>query len=192
MGMGGSGNSASASSDVIPSVSGSSFVREGSYVASGQTLFKIVNTNSLWIEFNVPLAQASQIKVGDKLEWINQSKTRPLKIDFVEPFFSEGEDFIKLRSYYKGSEISVGQLVEANTQTTSVESLWVPQQSLLDLGIDEIVFVKERGIFKPRKVSSGLHARDWVQIINGLASSDEVAINAQYLVDSEGFIKTSN
>ncbi len=192
MGMGGAGSTTSASSIQISSASASSFVREGSYVTSGQTLFKIVNTNSLWIEFNVPLAQASQIKVGDKLEWMDQDKIKPLKIDFVEPFFSEGEDFIKLRSYYKGSDISVGQLVEARTQTASMESLWIPQQALLDLGIDEIVFVKERGLFKPRKVSSGLHAGDWVQIINGLASSDEVATNAQYLIDSENFIKTSN
>jgi len=192
MGMGGSGNTASASSSAITSVSASSFVREGSYVASGQTLFKIVNTNSLWIEFNVPLIQALRIKVGDKLEWMDQGKTKPLKIDFVEPFFSEGEDFIKLRSYYKGSDISVGQLVEAKAQTLSTESLWIPQQALLDLGIDEIVFVKERGLFKTRKVSSGLHAGDWVQIINGLASSDEVATNSQYLIDSENFIKTSN
>ncbi len=192
MGMGGSGNTSSLSSGATPSVSASSFVREGSYVSSGQTLFRIVNTNSLWIEFNVPLTQASQIKVGDKLEWVDQGKTKLLKIDFVEPFFSEDEDFIKLRSYYRGSGISVGQLVEAKTQATSAESLWIPQHALLDLGIDEIVFVKERGLFKPRKVSSGLKAGDWVQIINGLASSDEVATNAQYLVDSEDFIKTSN
>lgn len=191
MGMGGSGNTATSSS-AIPTASASSFVREGSYVASGQTLFKIVNTNSLWIEFNVPLTQASQIKVGDKLEWMNLDKIKPLKIDFIEPFFSEGEDFIKLRSYYKGSEMSVGQLVEATIQTTSAESLWIHQKALLDLGIDEIVFIKERGLFKPRKVSTGLHAADWVQIINGLTSSDEVATNAQYLVDSENFIKTSN
>lgn len=192
MGMGASGNIASASPGATTPVSASSFVRAGSYVASGQTLFKIVNTNSLWIEFNVPLAQASRIKVGDKLEWVDKNKANQLQIDFVEPFFSEGEDFIKLRSYYKGSEVSVGQLVEARTQTKSMESLWIPQQALLDLGIDEIVFVKERGLFKPRKVSSGLHTGNWVQILNGLASSDEVAINAQYLVDSEGFIKTSN
>lgn len=192
MGMGGSGNTSSASSSAAPSVSESSFVREGSYVASGQTLFRIVNTNSLWIEFDIPLTQASQIKAGDKLEWMDHGKTKSLKIDFVEPFFSEGEDFIKLRSYYKGSDISVGQLVEAKTQTASAESLWIPQRALLDLGINEIVFVKERGLFKPKKVSSGLRVGDWVQIISGLASSDDVAINAQYLVDSENFIKTSN
>ncbi len=167
-------------------------MREGSYVASGQTLFKIVNTNSLWIEFNVPLTQASQIKVGDKLEWIDKDKTKPLKIDFVEPFFSEGEDFIKLRCYYKGSDVSVGQLVEATINAPSEASLWIPQHALIDLGLDQIVFVKERGLMKPRKVNAGLRTGEWVQIISGLASSDEVAVNAQYLVDSENFIKTSN
>ncbi len=192
MGMGGSGNTAGTSSGANSSAVVSSFVREGSYVSSGQTLFRIVNTNSLWIEFNVPLSQASEIKVGDKLEWADQNTSKQLKIDFAEPFFSEGEDFIKLRSYYKGSDISVGQLVEATINMATGESLWIPQQALLDLGLDQIVFVKERGLFKPRKVSSGRHADEWVEITNGLTSSDEVAVSAQYLVDSENFIKTSN
>ncbi len=193
MGMGGgSGNLAATSSGASPAVATASFVREGSYVTSGQTLFRIVNTSSLWIEFNLPLSEASQIKVGDNLEWIGQDKKRQLKIDFIEPFFVEGDDFIKLRSYYKGSDISVGQLVEATIQATSRESLWIPQDALLDLGLDQIVFIKERGLFKPKRVSTGLHTGEWIEITTGLASSDEVAVKAQYLVDSENFIKTSN
>jgi multidrug efflux pump subunit AcrA (membrane-fusion protein) len=193
MGMGGgSGNLASPSSGASPSVATESFVREGSYVTSGQTLFRIVNTSSLWIEFNLPLSEASQIKVGDNLEWMDQEKRRQLKIDFIEPFFVDGDDFIKLRAYYKGSDISVGQLVEATIQATSLESLWIPQDALLDLGLDQIVFVKERGLFKPKKVVTGLHTGEWIEITTGLASSDEVAVKAQYLVDSENFIKTSN
>ncbi len=186
MGMGG-GNSAVTSSTINSPVT-SSFAREGSYVATGQTLFRIVSTHSLWIEFNVPLTQASQIKVGDKLDWAG----KPLKIDFVEPFFAEGEDFIKLRSYYHGSDVSIGQLVEASIKITSAQALWIPKDALLDLGLDQIVFVKERGMLKPRKVEAGLSSGDWIEIKSGLASSDEVAVNAQYLVDSENFIKTSN
>jgi multidrug efflux pump subunit AcrA (membrane-fusion protein) len=167
-------------------------VREGSYVASGQTLFRIVNTKSLWLEFNVPLRQASQIKAGDTLTWVDRSTTKRLKIDFVEPFFAEGEDFVRLRSYYKGAEVSVGQLVEASIHSVSGESLWIPKESLLDLGLDQVVFLKERGLFKPTKVKAGLQTEDWVEIKSGLTSSDEVAVNAQYLIDSENFIKTSN
>ncbi len=192
MGMGGSAsNTVSTSAAVNPS-SASSFVREGSYVASGQTLFRIVNTKSLWIEFNVPLRQASQIKAGDTLTWVDRSTTRQLKIDFVEPFFAEGEDFIRLRSYYKGADVSVGQLVEASIHSVSGESLWIPKEALLDLGLEQIVFLKERGLFKPTKVKAGLQTEDWVEIKSGLTSSDEMAVNAQYLIDSENFIKTSN
>jgi multidrug efflux pump subunit AcrA (membrane-fusion protein) len=192
MGMGGSVNSARVSSGASPAAAASSFVREGSYVASGQTLFQIVNTSSLWIEFNLPLSEASQINVGDKLEWKHEQTSKQLRIDFIEPFFAEGEDFVKLRSYHKGSGISVGQLVEASITTSSREALWIPNSALLDLGLDQLVFVKERGLFKPKKVSTALRAGEWLEITGGLASSDEVAVNAQYLVDSENFIKTSN
>jgi len=190
MGMGGAGNAATASADV--STSASSLVREGSYVATGQTLFRIVDNRSLWIEFNVPLSQAQQIKTGDLLEWTNGISKEKLKIDFIEPFFAEGQDFIRIRSYYRGSDFSIGQLVEATVQSNSKEALWIPHHALLDLGLEQIVFVKQRGLFKPLKVTAGLHAGDWVEIKRGLASSDEVAVNAQYLVDSENFIKTSN
>lgn len=192
MGMGGgSGNAVSVSSGAGSATTATSFVREGSYVSSGQTLFRIVNSSSLWIEFNLPLSEASQINMGDRLEWKDQQTNKQQRVDFIEPFFAEGEDFIKLRSYYKGSDVSVGELVEASVTTTSRETLWIPQSALLDLGLDQLVFVKERGLFKPKKVNTGLRIDEWIEITSGLASSDEVAMHAQYLVDSENFIKTS-
>jgi membrane fusion protein, copper/silver efflux system len=52
------------------------------------------------------------------------------------------------------------------------------------------VFVKKRNAFKPTKIIAGYGDGKLVQV-KGLASTDTVAYNAQYLVDSEGFIKTS-
>ena len=189
MGMGG-GNTVSSSS--VPTSTTSSMVREGSYVSTGQTLFRIVNVSSLWIEFNLPTDQAAKIKVGNLLTWKDRHEIRQSKIDLVEPFFVEGEDFIRVRSYYKGSDVSIGQLVEATMESVSSESLWIPRQALLDLGVDKIVFVKGRGMFTPKKVTAGLQSEEWIEIVSGLNSTDEVAINAQYLIDSENFIKTSN
>jgi len=191
MGMGGSSGSQSQTSSSA-SASSSSFVREGSYVTAGQTLFRIVNLQSLWIEFNIPLSSAVQIKKGDIITWQNGLVTKQSKVDFVEPFFDEGEDFVKVRSYYKGADVTVGQLVDATIQTSSGESLWIPKDALLDLGLHQVIFIKERGSFKPKKVTAGLRSGDWIQIIHGLTSSDEFASQAQYLVDSENFIKTTN
>lgn len=74
----------------------------------------------------------------------------------------------------------------------SGESLWLPVTAVLDLGNDKVVFVKERGLLKPRKVKTGGQASDWIEIQSGLTSGDEVAAYAQYLIDSENFVKTAN
>ena len=71
----------------------------------------------------------------------------------------------------------------------SVEALWIPREAILDLGLDKIVFVKEREVFKPKKVKEGIRMEGWVEIVQGLSSSDEIASNAHYMVDSESFIR---
>jgi multidrug efflux pump subunit AcrA (membrane-fusion protein) len=168
------------------------FLREGNYVTAGQILARVVNTNKLWIELNVPGSDAPQIKKGDLIEWTDENKSTKSTVDLIEPFFSEGEEFVKVRCYVSDSGFSIGQLVEGKLETNSAESLWIPQQSVLDLGMDKIVFVKERGVFKPRKVVTGLISSSWIQIVKGVASSEELASNAQYLIDSENFVKTIN
>lgn len=192
MGMGGAVNSSNSISSDVNASSSDIFVREGSYVSAGQTLFRLVNATSLWIEFNVPASQALPLKQGSALDLSLKEEKRKLKIDFIEPFTEEGLDFIKIRSYITGSDLLIGQLVQGKISFTSNESLWLPKEAVVDLGIEQIVFVKERGQFKPRKVGVGIRSNGLIEIVKGIASSEEVAVNAQYLMDSESFVKTSN
>lgn len=168
-------------------------IREGNYVAAGQTLFSIVNTSDLRIELDLPASRAASIKKGDKLvlDYGNGSSAAAT-IDFVQPFFSEGQDFVKVRVVTsKTRDLHIGHLVTARIELPAGESLWVPRAAVLDLGSDKIIFVKDRGVLKPRKVVTGISAEGLIQIHSGLASSEEIAANAQYLVDSESFIKTT-
>jgi Cu(I)/Ag(I) efflux system membrane fusion protein len=113
-------------------------------------------------------------------------------VDFVQPFFSEGQDFVKLRVYNSTvSNLHIGHLVTAEINLPPTESLWVPKVAVLDLGNEKIVFIKDRGVLKPKKVVTGIISGDQIEIRSGLASSDEIAANAQYLIDSESFIKTA-
>ena len=169
-------------------------IREGEYVGAGQTLFKVVSKSSLLVELDLPLSQATTIKVGDEAELdFGKLQSQKVSIDFTQPFVSENEEFVKLRIYLKDrKDLAVGQLVTASIHPKTVESLWVPKQSILDLGLDHIVFIKEDASFKPKKISAGLRFDNWVEITGGLSASDEIAINAQFMVDSESFIKPSN
>jgi multidrug efflux pump subunit AcrA (membrane-fusion protein) len=191
--MGMNGAVSSSSNTVSSSTSGSAdFPREGNYVTQGQMLFRLVNTSRLWVEFNAPSTTAAFLKKGAKINWMNGEERIESSIDFIQPFFKEGENFIKIRSYVSNRNLSIGQLVEANVQTVSKESLWVPESVLLSMGNEQVVFIKQRGSLVPKVVTTGARAVDHVEVTSGITSGDEIALHAAYLIDSENFIKTSH
>jgi Cu(I)/Ag(I) efflux system membrane fusion protein len=53
-----------------------------------------------------------------------------------------------------------------------------------------VVLVKQSNGFKVHAVQVGIVAGNEIQILNGLTVEDSVAANAQFLMDSESFIKT--
>lgn len=175
-----------------PVSSSTDLIREGSYVTTGQTLFNVVNTSALRIELNLGIAQAGSVKAGDEILLnLGDSISQKAKVDFVQPFFTEGEEFMKLRVIVQNKDqLRIGQLVSATYQVQTKETLWLPKEAVLDMGLDKIVFIKERGGFKPKKIITGIQVKDSIEVKQGLASVDEVAVNAQYLVDSESFIKS--
>lgn len=193
MGGGMSTPSSGASMNAMPSnTSEGSIIREGNYVTSGQTLFKVVSTSDLRIELNVPSSRAGAIRKGSKVELDFGNETmETAEVDLIQPFYNEGEEFVTIRVYTKAIEsLHIGHLVKAVIKGDSKEALWIPKEALLDLGLDKIVFIKDRGVLKPKKVVVGTSAETLVEIKQGLSSSDEIAVNAQFLVDSESFIKT--
>jgi multidrug efflux pump subunit AcrA (membrane-fusion protein) len=170
---------------------GPGLVRAGDYVARGQLLFTIASHESVRIELNVPVHQAGALHVGDRLSMeLNGGGKREATVDFVQPFYEEDEVLQKIRAYVQDRSLRIGQLVQARLFTESSETLWVPRNAVADLGKDQVVFVKDRGVFKARLVQTGLRTDGWYEIKNGLASAEEIAEEAAFLVDSESFIKT--
>jgi Cu(I)/Ag(I) efflux system membrane fusion protein len=193
-GMGGSTNTSSpAASGNSSTIASDALIREGSYVASGQTLFKIVNPSALRVELNIASTLAGAVKKGGKvmLDFGDQHSDEGT-IDFVQPFFNEGQEFLTVRVYTKNTDrLHIGHFVKAVIESGSVEALWVPKEAVLDLGNEDVVFIKEKNVFKPKKILTGVRTENQIEVKQGLSSSDEIAINAQYLVDSESFIKTN-
>ncbi len=192
-GMGSAANAGTNTPSTTGSTSSAALLREGDYVTAGQTLFNIVNTAALRIELDVPAAQASAIRKGDVLTLdFGNGTQEEATIDFVQPYFAQGEEFLKLRVYTKHMhDLHIGHLVRAKVQLTAKESLWVPRDAVLDMGRDRLVFVKDGSMLKPKKVTTGVHAKGWIEITQGLTASEEIAANAHYLIDSESFVKTN-
>lgn len=165
-------------------------IREGDYVGSGQTLFKVINRTTLWVELNLTIEQSEHIQKGDNIELLLDGVYVNAKVDFVQPFYEANPDFVTIRILLPNSNAKVGSLVRARWTKSAPEAMWIPRQAIVDLGDEEIVFVKMRNAFVARRVIIQSRSDNKVSVL-GLSSQDEIAANAQFMVDSEGFIKNS-
>ncbi len=169
-------------------------IREGMYVQAGQKVFLLTNPQKAWAVLNIFPENGQAVKVGNKVKIIPEAM--PLKvfeapISFIEPFYRQGSKTLTARVYFDNLilAIPIGSQVRANIFGASVKGNWLPQASIVSLGIGQIVFVKTANGFIPKKIQAGIRQNGFVQVIGGIAVADTVAANAQYLNDSEIFIK---
>ncbi|HNP25000.1 MAG TPA: efflux RND transporter periplasmic adaptor subunit [Panacibacter sp.] len=172
-------------------------LKEGMYVQKGQSLFSVFNTEKAWALLNIYADQQALIKQGNKVTITPE--TKPGKqisgtINFIEPFFRNDSKTITARVYFNNEDlqIPIGSQVSAVIETNNSKAFWLPKDAVLSLGLNKVVFKKEDGGFRAQKVITGIANNDLIQIVSGLNPTEEVAANAQYLIDSESFIQVKN
>ncbi len=172
-------------------------VKEGMYVEKGQTIFQLYNINRSWALLNIFPGDQSHIKVGDAVRIVAEtapSKNFRAKMDFIEPFYRKENKTLTARVYFNNSQlqIPIGSPVRATIFAANKEADWLPSSAVLSLGIEKLVFIKTMGGFKAHKVETGIIHKNQIQILGGLNKKDSVAVNAEFLTDSESFIKINN
>lgn len=169
-------------------------LKEGMYIQKGQSVFSIFNPDKAWVILQIYADNQSLVKVGNEVQIIpetNPDKVFRGKIDFIEPFYREGSKTVSARVFFDNTalKIPIGSQVKATIFGNTKEAWWLPKESVLSLGLDKVVFKKEGEGFKAIKVETGILHQDHIQILSGISDQDPVAVNAQYLMDSESFIK---
>ncbi|MGN6249517.1 MAG: efflux RND transporter periplasmic adaptor subunit [Ginsengibacter sp.] len=169
-------------------------IKEGMYVNKGQPVFQVNDMRHVWVSLSLYPDDNSFIKKGAPVTIIPE--TEPDKkiqsiISFIEPFYRENSRNLTARVYLNngGLMIPVGSQVTATIDEKTAVKNWLPETSVLSLGLNKVVFLKQGKVFKVQPVSTGISANNLIEITNGLNTTDSVAANAQFLVDSEGFIK---
>lgn len=193
-GMGGTGTSLPAAS-ASPITTPQEFnLREGMYVDAGQTLFQVISNDELWAEFNVPAGQLQAVTKDTPVTvTVPQLADQEIKtkVDLVQPYFESGENFarVRVRIPAQPNVTLAGQLVQAQVNYTTAPSLWVPKESVLNIGTSTVAFKKSESVFIPVTVQAGQTLNGMTEILSGLSEQDVIANNAQFLVDSESFIR---
>ena len=169
-------------------------LKEGMYLQKGQSAFTVYNPDRAWILLNIFPEQQALINVGDPVSFTPETtpgRTFHAKINYIEPIFREGNKTLTARVYFDNRSLSlpVGSRVRAKIFANTREAFWLPKESVLSLGREMVVFVKEIGGFRARQITTGIVAHQSIELVKGLSAEDSIAENAQYLVDNETFIQ---
>lgn len=172
-------------------------LKEGMYVNKGQSVFVVYNPQRAWALLNIFGDNQGLVKKGNTVRIVPETapdKDFRASIDFIEPFYRKESKTLTARVYFNNSslKIPIGSQVRAVIFGNSRDAYWLPKEAVLSLGLDKVVFLRVEGGFKAQKVNTGILHKEHIQIISGLTAKDSVAVNAQYLMDSESFIKLNN
>jgi Cu(I)/Ag(I) efflux system membrane fusion protein len=170
-------------------------LKEGMYVQQGQTLFNVADAHMLWALIKIDNASVSGLKLNQPVEISFPDipgKTVDGKVDFIEPALEEGDKTTTIRVYLHNMDhtLKVNSIIDASIRTGETKGLWVPRAAIYSLGQTTIVWLKNRTFYSARKVVVGASNGIEVEVKSGLSATDSLASNAQYLTDSESFIKT--
>jgi len=170
-------------------------IKEGMYVQQGQTLFNVANAHMLWALIKVENSAVAALRLNQPVEITFpdiSGKTIEGKVDFIEPTLQEGDKTTTIRVYVHNMDhsLKVNSIINATIQTGETKGLWVPRTSIYNLGQTTIVWLKNGPVYLAHKVITGTGNSNEVEVKSGLSATDSLASNAQYLTDSESFIKT--
>ena len=170
-------------------------VKEGKYVMMGETVFNLIDINHVAVILQIKQDDISKVNTGQKVEIRFDNDTNAVngKVDFIEPIFQEGKKSLSARVYVENKKHNrkIGSLVRAKIKGEEFEALWIPVSALMDLGKEKKVWLKKDGVFIAKKVETGVRLKGMIEISDGLTEESEIATEAHYLTDSEGFIKTN-
>ncbi len=169
-------------------------LKEGMYIQNGQTIFNVLDPINVWAMVKIYADDVEKIKLHQPVELMIEGLSGKIisgQINFIEPIINNDSKILTARVYLdnKKHELKVGMLFKVSIDAEQVRGIWIPTSAVLDLGETKIVWLKKNNSFEARKVKTGITVNNLIQISSGLTTSDKVASDAHYLVDSESFIK---
>jgi Cu(I)/Ag(I) efflux system membrane fusion protein len=170
-------------------------VKEGMYIEKGQTIFNVVDPHRLWAIIKIDRSSVAGLKLNQAVEISFPDipgKRISGKVNFIEPALRDGDKTTTIRVYLDNMDhsLKVNSIINATIRAGAIDGLWIPRSALLDLGRIKIVWLKTGALYHAHQVRTGIINGNEVQVKSGLSATDSLASNAQYLTDSESFIKT--
>lgn len=169
-------------------------VVEGSSVAVGEKLLRIVDHSTVWIDARVHEQDIALVSIGQKVDARvtgQADKVYVGEVVFIHPHLDETTRTASVRMAVPnpGFELRPGMFASVVLRgELAADAVLVPREAVIDTGDRQVAFVvgEKPGHFEPRRVRTGWTGEGGsVQILEGLAAGEEVVVSGQFLLDAE-------
>ncbi|HEY2933734.1 MAG TPA: efflux RND transporter periplasmic adaptor subunit [Acidobacteriota bacterium] len=168
----------------------------GRAVTPETDLYTIVDLSTVWIVGDVYQYELPFVKVGQtaQIELPYTPEERPLtgRITYISPFADPKTRTVQVRTELSNPGLGLKTDMFVNFKLNIDLGRWlvVPQDAVLDTGIEHYVFVDEGdGYFRPVPVKLGPRSENYFAVERGLKSGDRVVTAANFILDSESRLK---
>lgn len=151
----------------------------GARVEPGASLFKLGNTQTLWVELQATQAQLGQLSIGNSVS--APGCTQQGKLIAISPQVSRDSQTALVRAEFSGTGncLRPNQFAEVDIQTkgSNRNVVSVPAKALLRSGGKDYVFVQTTAGFRLQEVSVQSRQTDQAWVSNSLPAGTVVAVS---------------
>jgi len=165
-------------------------VSPGQRFSRGDELFRVADLSRVWILADLFENEAPYFKPGVEAEVRLPAIGRTFRAvtSRVLPVFDAATRTLKVRLETSNTDFALRPDMFADVELPlSLESaLTVPSDAVLRTGRRATIFVERtEGVFEPREVQTGWTLGGRVEIRDGLAAGEKIALSGVFLIDSE-------
>lgn len=165
-------------------------VSPGQKFERGTEWYRIAALDRVWILADVFEDEAQYLRPGmmARVSLPRQKKVFSSRVSEVLPQFDAATRTLKVRleADHHGFALRPDMFVDVELPIQLPAAITVPVDAVLESGLRKTVFVdRGNGHFEPRLVETGWRFGDRVEIVQGLAPGDRIAVSGTFLLDSE-------
>jgi Cu(I)/Ag(I) efflux system membrane fusion protein len=186
-----------ASVDLVSPATGfilSRSITSGMHFDRSMEFYRIADLNRVWIVADVFGTEAQNVRPGTvaHVTLADHGKTFSARVTNILPEVDPATRTLKLRleAENPGFVLRPDMFVNIELPVSMPSALTVPVDAVIDSGQEQRVFVERaNGVFEPRKVQTGWHIGNRVEIVDGLKEGERIVSSGTFLVDSESRLK---
>ena len=168
----------------------------GQRVMAGETLYRIADLSTVWLEGEIFERDLPSVRLG--LQVVAEfaalpGEPRTGRIAYIYPTLNPDTRTVRVRVELANPRLALkpGMYASFRFAAATGPVLSIPRSAILSTGKRDLVFVRlPDGMLLARDVSVGLATDERIEVLSGLTESDTVVASATFLVDAESNLTT--